>query len=62
MGTQAEYEAPPGFGDPNQNNYSLNFNIEDKGNYYVAIYSHRDYVYCQEFLNDKEYFHRRSDL
>ncbi len=37
MGTQAEYEAPPGFGDHKQNNYSLNFNIErvnmDKRNF-----------------------------
>ena len=30
---------------------SLKFKIENKSNYYVAIYSHRDYVYCQEFLN-----------
>ena len=31
----------------------LNFKIEEKSNYYVAIYSHRDYVYYQEFLNNK---------
>ena len=32
---------------------AMNFNINEKGEYYISIYSHRDYVYCQKFNNGK---------
>ena len=32
---------------------SINLTLNDNGNYYIAIYSHRDYVYYQEFINSK---------
>ena len=34
--------------------HSLNSEIDDNSNYYIAIYSHRDYVFYQEFLKGKE--------
>ena len=30
---------------------AINFDLKEKGKYYIAIYSHRDYVYCQRFNN-----------
>tara|TARA_B110000438_G_C15548246_1_gene535765 strand:- start:48 stop:644 length:597 start_codon:yes stop_codon:yes gene_type:complete len=32
---------------------AMSFFLENSGNYYVALYSHRDYVFYQEFLNGK---------
>jgi len=32
---------------------SINLILNDTGNYYIAIYSHREYVYYQEFINGK---------
>ncbi len=32
---------------------AINFSLEEEGKYYIAIYSHRDYVYCQRFNNGK---------
>ena len=29
----------------------MNFLINDKGPYYIGIYSHRDYIYYQEYHN-----------
>ena len=30
---------------------AMSFYIQDKGNYYVALYSHRDYIFYQQFHN-----------
>jgi len=30
---------------------SINLTLNDRGNYYIAIYSHREYVYYQEFID-----------
>ena len=32
---------------------ALNFSINDNGEYYIALYSHRDYVFYQKFYNGK---------
>ena len=32
---------------------ALNSQISDKDEYILAIFSHRDYVYCQKFINGK---------
>ena len=32
---------------------SMNSKLDIQGNYYIAIFSHRDYIFYQEFLNGK---------
>ena len=33
---------------------AMAYNVKDKGNYYVALYSHRDFAYFQEYSNGKQ--------
>ena len=32
---------------------ALNFSVKDTGEYYIALHSHKDYVYYQKFYNGK---------
>ena len=45
---------------------AMNFLINDKGPYYVALYSHRDYIYYQEYykgnIKSKQFCDKISNL